>query len=169
VEERNKRGKQAGTAAVAAAKRRGVAIINNGAGTMPLNAPAPFGGERYTLLVDDNGGKTQQRQAEPHDGTRDAEGKLKFDGYDSFRPLLSPAEAVRAGIFGGCYFNPKGGKAGIFGREVAIDPKEFPAQWFEDVNASLYVSRRYRIRQSATCNPHLRALIPSLQVQHPNK
>lgn len=103
IDERNRRGKAAGVAAVNSAKRRGVAIINNGAGTMPLNAPAPFGGERYTLLVA-TGGKTTQSQAAAHDGSKDAEGKLHFEGYDTFRPLFTPSEAIRAGIFGGLAF-----------------------------------------------------------------
>lgn len=29
------------------------------------------------------------------------------------------------------YFNPRGGKPGIRGKEVAIDHREFPADWFQ--------------------------------------
>ncbi|CAE7766740.1 unnamed protein product, partial [Symbiodinium pilosum] len=46
-------------------------------------------------------------------------------------------------IFGGCYFNPRGGKPGIFGREVDIDYSEFPASWFRRVPENFYISRRY--------------------------
>jgi hypothetical protein len=67
------------------------------------------------------------------------------DGHSDFRPLLSPAECIRAGIFGGCYFNKSGGKPGIFGREVEIDSKEFPEEWFEGVPEALFNSRRYNV------------------------
>jgi hypothetical protein len=146
VAERNKRGKKAGAAAVKTAKQKGVALVNNGAGTMPLNAPAPFGGERYTLLVDDPDA-CPPTQVSAHDGkSRCKEGKLVFDDAPDFRPLLSPAQCIEAGVFGGCYFNPRGGKAGIFGRDVAVSHDEFPAQWFANVDDALYRSRRYNIR-----------------------
>eukprot|EP00446_Apocalathium_sp_SHHI-4_P061938 CAMPEP_0177422192 /NCGR_PEP_ID=MMETSP0368-20130122/71198_1 /TAXON_ID=447022 ORGANISM="Scrippsiella hangoei-like, Strain SHHI-4" /NCGR_SAMPLE_ID=MMETSP0368 /ASSEMBLY_ACC=CAM_ASM_000363 /LENGTH=225 /DNA_ID=CAMNT_0018892115 /DNA_START=57 /DNA_END=732 /DNA_ORIENTATION=- len=121
VEEVNKRGRAAGLKAVRAAQKRGVDIINHGAGTMPVDAPAPHGGTRYNLLVTDRGTSAE------------------------FRPSLTPAECLRKGIFGGCYFNPKGGKPGIFGREVAISHEEFPASWFQGVDPSLYMSRRYNV------------------------
>jgi hypothetical protein len=145
VAERNVRGKKAGAAAVKSAKQKGVAIINNGAGTMPLNAPAPFGGERYTLLVDD-AGACPVTQVSPHDGGfRCKEGKLVFADAPDFRPLLSPAQCIKNGVFGGCYFNSRGGKPGIFGRDVAISASEFPAKWFENVETQLYCSRKYNI------------------------
>jgi hypothetical protein len=145
VEARNKRGRKAGAIAVRAAKQQGHSIINNGAGTMPLDAAAPFGGARYTLLISQNTSTDSSRCEPPHDGTRDAAGKLQFEGYDAFRPALTPYECIQLGIFGGCYFNPKGGKPGIFGRNIAINHKEFPSAWFEDLDNSMYESRRYNI------------------------
>mmetsp|Transcript_23342 Transcript_23342/g.65966 ORF Transcript_23342/g.65966 Transcript_23342/m.65966 type:complete len:311 (-) Transcript_23342:102-1034(-) len=146
VEEVNKRGRAAGLKAVRAAQKRGVDIINHGAGTMPVDAPAPHGGTRYNLLVDGPRDQPPRRIA-VHDGKRDAEGRLApfRDAPAEFRPSLTPAECLRKGIFGGCYFNPKGGKPGIFGREVAISHEEFPASWFQGVDPSLYMSRRYNV------------------------
>ena len=54
-----------------------------------------------------------------------------FADAPSFRPLYTPAECLREGIFGGCYFNSRGGKLGVFGRDVAVSHEEFPAEWFE--------------------------------------
>jgi hypothetical protein len=45
---------------------------------------------------------------------------------------------VRAGVFGGCYFHPRGGKAGIFGRDVAVSHTEFPKEWFLGVPEKMY-------------------------------
>lgn len=52
---------------------------------------------------------------------------------------------IEAGVFGGCYFNPRGGKRGILGPSVDVDWREFPASWFEGVDESLYNSRKYHI------------------------
>ena len=38
-------------------------------------------------------------------------------------------QVIQAGSWGGCYFNPRGGRAGIFGRVVDITHEEFPADW----------------------------------------
>jgi len=58
---------------------------------------------------------------------------------------------IRAGIVGGCYFNPRGGKPGVKHPEgVAIDPSEFPADWFAGLPASHYASRKY----NAASNKH---------------
>lgn len=138
----NKRGRAAGKAAVAAARSCGVTVINHGAGTMPVDAPAPYNGTRYTLLED------PLDAAKPcivaaHDGSKSADGKLHFAGAPDFLPSLTPGDCIRKGIFGGCYFNPQGGKAGVFGREVAVSHTEFPQAWFNDVAEHLYVSRRY--------------------------
>ena len=113
---------------VKAAKQRGIAVINSGAGPPPVDAPAPHGGTRYSLLVDPPGSPSATWGV-PHDGTRDETGKLVFADAPTFRPLLTPAECLRAGVFGGCYFNPRGGKPGVFGRDVDVDPAEFP-EWF---------------------------------------
>jgi len=135
----------AGLKKVQVAKGKGIAILNHGAGTMPVDAPAPFGGERYSLLVDPPGTSAPTWGA-PHGGQRDpSTGKLVFEDFPEFTPLLTPPECVREGIFGGCYFNSRGGKIGIFGREVEIDPSEFPPSWFEGVSEHLYTSRRYNV------------------------
>jgi len=144
VDAANERGRAAGVSAVAAAKQRGATVINHGAGTMPVDAPAPNGGVRYNLLIDE-ANAPPPHWVEAHDGVKDAEGKLCFTDAPLFCPTLTPAECIRKGIFGGCYFNPKGGKPGIFGREVSIDHTEFPASWFENVDPSMYLSRRYSV------------------------
>jgi hypothetical protein len=76
---------------------------------------------------------------------RDSAGRLVFPDHPIFRPRFTPKEMIAAGVFGGCYFNPRGGKKGILGRFVDIDHREFPADWFEGVPERLYKSRRYYI------------------------
>jgi hypothetical protein len=180
VEERNARGKEAGKKKVAHARARGAAVINHGAGVMPVDAPAPFGGERYTLLRDSEDAPPPEWR-DPHDGLRRHTaiedgygsssssstsssssssfsssisisistanaGKLYFEDAPDFAPLLTPAQCLERGIFGGCYFNPRGGKAGIFGRNVAIDVDEFPTEWFEKLDVEkMATSRRYAV------------------------
>ena len=134
----------AGKAAVAAAKSRGVEIINHGAGTMPVDAPAPYDGTRYTLL-EDPADAAKPSMVAPHDGIKGADGRLHFADAPDFLPTLTPAECIRKGVFGGCYFNPKGGKPGIFGREVNVSHQEFPSAWFKDLPETLYLSRRYNV------------------------
>lgn len=151
VEFRNKRGRNVGVRAVKTAKAKGIPVINNGAGTMPVDAPAPYDGKRYSLLVDKPSARPMYWVA-AHEGRRDeATGKLHFSDLPSaddgspleFFPLHTPAECIRMGIFGGCYFNSRGGKPGIFGRDVDISVEEFPTEWFNDVPESHYLSRRY--------------------------
>ena len=50
-------------------------MINHGAGTMPVDAPAPNGGVRYNLLIDE-ANAPPPHWVEAHDGVKDAEGKL---------------------------------------------------------------------------------------------
>ena len=114
---------------------------------MPVAAPAPFGGKRYTLL-EDPADAPAPHWVDAHDGARNG-GRLIFVDAPQFRPTLTPADCIRRGIFGGCYFNPEGGKAGIFGRKVDIDHAEFPPSWFEGVDPDLYRSRRYRLNNNA--------------------
>ena len=123
VDAANARGRAAGVAAVKAAKKRGATVINHGAGTMPVDAPAPHGGTRYHLLQDDANAPAPY-WVTTHDGCKRSDGKLHFADAPEFLPNLTPAECIRKGIFGGCYFRPNGGKPGIFGPEVAIDHTE---------------------------------------------
>ena len=78
---------------------------------------------------------------------RDANGCLVFDDEPDFRPNLSPQQMIASGIFGGCYFNPSGGKKGIkYPRGgIPIDHREYPDEWFCDLPASMYVSKRYDV------------------------
>eukprot|EP00899_Mesostigma_viride_P019584 jgi/Mesvir1/27627/Mv07359-RA.1 len=141
---RNKRGRLAGAAAEQYARQHGIALSNSGAGPPPVGADAPYGGTRYTLLGSD-APDTSTRHVGPHDGKRDKHGKLMFADAREFRPSLTPVECIQRGIFGGCYFNPRGGKKGIFGRVVKIDHKEFPKDWFAGLPEAMYVSRKYHV------------------------
>ena len=68
---------------------------------------------------------------------------VRFKDHPEFQPNLTPKECIQKGIFGGIYFNPRGGKPGILGASVQIDHKEFPKDWFEGLNKSMYCARRY--------------------------
>lgn len=71
-------------------------------------------------------------------------GRLKFEkGYEAFTPVYTPAQCIRAGIFGGIYFNPIGGKQGLLGRYVDITHKEFPSSWFSKLDSKMYAARKY--------------------------
>ena len=144
IDAANKRGRAAGTAAVAAARRQGLKIVNHGAGTVPVDAPAPYNGTRYTLLQDPPDAPAPFTVA-AHSGVKGQDGKLHFADAPEFLPTLTPAEAIRRGIFGGCYFHPSGGKPGVFGRTVAVTHEEFPPEWFEGVPAAMYASRKYHV------------------------
>ena len=140
----NKRGRAAGKAAAAAATARGATLINHGAGTMPVDAPAPHNGTRYTLMVDPPDASPPFTVA-AHDGSKGPDGKLHFADAPDFLPALTPAECIAKGIFGGCYFHPRGGKPGVFGREVAVTASEFPSDWFANVPDAMYSSRKYHV------------------------
>jgi len=141
VDARNERGLAYGEAAVRSARKRGATVINHGAGVMPVGAAAPNGGVLYTLLTASNS-DAPTHWVPAHVGST-SDHRLYFPDAPSFQPTLTPAECLQRGIFGGCYFNPVGGKAGIFGREVAVDAREFPSAWFAGLDESLYLSRRY--------------------------
>lgn len=69
---------------------------------------------------------------------------LTFPDHPSFSPCLTPEQCIRAGIFGGVYFNPVGGKPGVLGRYVDIDHTEFPGNWFSGLDGKrFYLARRY--------------------------
>lgn len=82
---------------------------------------------------------------DPEAPARNAKGQLVFADHPEFTPRLTPAQVIRAGSFGGCYFNPRGGRPGILGPSVDINHKEFPASWFAGLPESMYVSRKYNI------------------------
>ena len=53
-----------------------------------------------------------------------------------FTPNLSPKEIIRLGSFGGTYFYDEGGR-------IDINYKEFPSNWFEGLEESFYLSKKY--------------------------
>lgn len=65
-----------------------------------------------------------------------------MDTY-TFKPNLTPKECIQKGIFGGIYFNPVGGKPGIISKRININYKEFPDDWFEGLNESIYRGKEY--------------------------
>ena len=75
-------------------------------------------------------------------------GKLTFRNIPSsqahFQPNLTPKEIIQAGTFGGCYFNPRGGKKGFLKRPILVTSKEFPEEWFENMSKGLYENRVYK-------------------------
>ena len=66
-----------------------------------------------------------------------------FKDHPEFKPELSPKEMIKAGIFGGIYFNPIGGSPSILSKRVDIDHTEFPKSWFKGVPESYYLSKKY--------------------------
>ena len=44
------------------------------------------------------------------------------------------------------YFNPTGGRKGIWGDSVDIDHKEFPEEWFEGLPEKMFRARKYDIQ-----------------------
>lgn len=80
------------------------------------------------------------------EGFRTKDGNLYFSDYPQFAPNLTPLQMIRAGVFGGCYFNPRGGRPGIISpKGIDINYKEFPSSWFAGLHESLFISRRYVI------------------------
>jgi hypothetical protein len=86
------------------------------------------------------------------EGERDSEGRLVLPGSKVFRPSLTPRQMLQAGMVGGCYFNPKGGKPSMkFPRDKypdgipGVTTTEFPQEWFKGLDAKMYKSRRYNI------------------------
>ena len=78
---------------------------------------------------------------------RDTKGGLIFKDAPEFRPRLTPKQMLHSGVFGGCYMNPSGGKKGKLYPKggIPIDYKEYPQDWFEGLDKSLYLSKRYYI------------------------
>lgn len=75
---------------------------------------------------------------------RNADGSLHFPDHPEFRPRLTPRQVIQAGSWGGCYFNPIGGKPGIHG-PVAVSWKDHPSEWFAGLPESMHSSRRYNV------------------------
>lgn len=75
-------------------------------------------------------------------------GALKFKDHPEFTPNLTPKQVIQAGSWGGVYFNPRGGKAGIKGRDVDVAHEEFPKDWFEGLKDEQYRARRYDHRRN---------------------
>ena len=89
----NKRGRTAGIAAVKASTQRGTAVINNGAGTMPVDAPAPHGGTRYSLLTDPTDAASVF-WVDPHDGVRGTDGAYAFSDVPADAPAGGEDDGV---------------------------------------------------------------------------
>ena len=53
-----------------------------------------------------------------------------------FTPNLSPKEIIRLGSFGGIYFYDEEGR-------IDINYKEFPSDWFDGLEESFYLSKKY--------------------------
>lgn len=98
--------------------------------------PTPDLRRRSALSLPDHRGDIPRHPKKRH---------LIFKDRPDFKPNLTPAQVIAAGSFGGCYFNPRGGKPGIRG-PCAIDPAEFPKAWFDSVDPINYQSRRYNIK-----------------------
>ena len=134
-----------------AGKKRGAAgAVAAASGSEPSKTKAPGASKkRKAPAASDDAAaatKTMKTQLEdPNKIKRDSAGRLVFPDHPIFRPRFTPKQMIEAGVFGGCYFNPRGGKKGIFGSSVDIDHREFPASWFEGVPERLYLSRRYYV------------------------
>ncbi len=65
---------------------------------------------------------------------------------NSFAPhLQQPSTPSSPSAFCSIYFNPSGGKPGIRGSSVAVDPGEHPADWFEGLPRKAYAARIYTV------------------------
>lgn len=65
-------------------------------------------------------------------------GEIVFKDFPDFRPNLTPKEVIQAGSFGGTYFRPI--LSGITGKYYKDQWKEFPEDWFENLDIGFYVS-----------------------------
>lgn len=69
---------------------------------------------------------------------RDKDGKLIFKDSPEFKPNLTPKEVMQMGSFGGTYFRPI--ESSIAKEKYSGLWKEFPADWFENLNIKTQVS-----------------------------
>ncbi|GAA5943024.1 hypothetical protein JCM3775_000236 [Rhodotorula graminis] len=65
--------------------------------------------------------------------------EFHFDDYPDFRPNMSPEEIIRQGSFDGGFFRPV--KSQKFGRELHEDWSDFPKEWYDGLDVSLYLTR----------------------------
>ncbi|GAA6036546.1 hypothetical protein JCM8097_003563 [Rhodosporidiobolus ruineniae] len=62
-----------------------------------------------------------------------------FDDFPEFTPNLSPEEIVRGGAFDGGFFRPVKSKKS--GRELHEDWRDFPREWYDGLDVSMYLTR----------------------------
>ena len=72
--------------------------------------------------------------------------KLIDNKLEIFQRWVS--QVIQAGSWGGIYFNPRGGRAGIHGPSVDVTHEEFPADWFEGLPVDAYRGKRYNKRRN---------------------
>ena len=116
---------------------------------VPVHQPsAPAPPLRRTPHPQRSAGAPQAAAAQP---ARDRDGGLVFADHPEFRPRLSPSEVIRRGSFGGCYFNPRGGRPGKLHPKgiPGVTHTEFPPEWFAGLSPALYASRKYEIKTNA--------------------
>ncbi|GAA5821004.1 hypothetical protein JCM3770_004466 [Rhodotorula araucariae] len=65
--------------------------------------------------------------------------EFHFDDFPEFRPNLSPEEIIRQGSFDGGFFRPV--KSQKSGRELHEDWSDFPHEWYDGLDSSLYLTR----------------------------
>ena len=65
-------------------------------------------------------------------------GELVFKDFLNFRPNLTPKEVIQNGSFGGTYFRPI--LSGITGEYYKDEWKEFPNDWFKNLDIEQYVT-----------------------------
>ncbi|BGP19074.1 hypothetical protein JCM10213_006659 [Rhodosporidiobolus nylandii] len=65
--------------------------------------------------------------------------EFTFEDWPDFKPNMSPEEIIRQGSFDGGYFRPV--KSRKSGRELHEDWKDFPKEWYEGLDTSMYLTR----------------------------
>lgn len=79
--------------------------------------------------------------------TRDAAGIFHFSDTPAFTPNLSPAEVLRAGSFGGCYFRTIAST--VTGRVHAEAWRELPVEWLAGVSQAAVSGASYDAAKNA--------------------
>ncbi|BGP34447.1 hypothetical protein JCM10296v2_006267 [Rhodotorula toruloides] len=65
--------------------------------------------------------------------------EFHFDDYNEFKPNMSPEEIIRNGAFDGGFFRPVKSKKS--GRKIHEDWTDFPKEWYEGLDVSMYLTR----------------------------